>query len=378
MNEHEASEIAQALFDEAGDALILFDPETNRIVDVNPMVEQLTGFSRKELLEHDVGNLFRAEFQGGQHALRHASRKTGFFHSQDGFLLRTQHEGVWTPVNLTVTRLHVRPRTLGLITARDTREQREAYTRLKKMEAEYVRVLGAISDCIWSAGIDSRGEWLFRYFSPALERMVSRSAKHFLGGMHRWSGLIHPDDRPVWEAALARLRGGQASQAEYRVVLGDGSVRWLRDSAVVSRGDGGQLCRIDGVLSDITDRKHAEAAQRGREDVNRRICETALAGLWIADADGRLTFANARFADLLGYRPEELVGRPLRTLADAEGQALATANLERCRQQLTATQEYKLQTRDGTALWLTVSPNPSFDRDGRYVGTLGLVLGVKA
>jgi len=49
-----AQEFAQALFEEAGDALILFDPETEQILEVNPMAQRLSGFSRRALREiHD-------------------------------------------------------------------------------------------------------------------------------------------------------------------------------------------------------------------------------------------------------------------------------------------------------------------------------------
>src|SRR5262249_18410632 len=54
--------------------------------------------------------------------------------SQEGFFLRHQQDGIWIPVNLSITRLHIEPKPLGLITARDIREQREAHRRLKAAE----------------------------------------------------------------------------------------------------------------------------------------------------------------------------------------------------------------------------------------------------
>src|SRR5947209_12727059 len=144
-------ELASTLFEEAGDALFLFDPESERLLDVNPMAQRLTGFSRRELLQRPVSYLIRAEAQGGLDRLRQAFRRTGLFHSQEGFWLRHQQDGRWTPVNLTVTRLHTDPGPLGLLTARDITERREAHAQLKKMEAELRRVLSSVPDCLWSA-----------------------------------------------------------------------------------------------------------------------------------------------------------------------------------------------------------------------------------
>src|SRR5258708_1845665 len=112
-------ELAQTLFEEAGDALFLFDPGDGRIVDVNPVAQRFSGVGRPALLKESVDTLFRSEKQGGVNRLQRAYRTTGQFHSEDGYYLRQRNDGTWLPVNLTVARLHARPKTLGLITARD-------------------------------------------------------------------------------------------------------------------------------------------------------------------------------------------------------------------------------------------------------------------
>src|SRR5919204_2972683 len=159
MRHSSAKDLAQALFEEAGDALFLFDPETDQVQDVNPMAERLSGYSRQELLSFQATYLFRFAGQGGKQRLQQAANKTTVFHAQDGFLLRTHQDGVWVPVNVTITRLHLQPRTLALITARDMREQHEAHQRLQRMEAEMRRILAAVSDCLWSAEWSAEGKW---------------------------------------------------------------------------------------------------------------------------------------------------------------------------------------------------------------------------
>src|SRR5437660_1021916 len=142
---YNVEELAQTLFEESGDALFLFDPDTEQLLDANPMALRLSGFTRRELLSQAITFLFRSEAQGGLQRLRHAYKKTGIFHSQEGFLLRHRKDGVWVPVNLTVTRLHAEPKTLGLVTARDITEYREAQNLLQRTEAELRQVLGSVS-----------------------------------------------------------------------------------------------------------------------------------------------------------------------------------------------------------------------------------------
>ena len=200
MNAINAKDLAQALLEEAGDALFLFDPETDQVYGVSRAAEQLSGYAREDLLKFPATYMFRFGGQGergGQNRLRQAAAKTGVFHSQEGYFLRTRADGVWVPVNVTVSRLHVKPRPLALITARDVRERHEAHARLQKMEAELRRVLSAVSDCLWSAEY-AGGVWTYRYFSPVVEALTGRPPDWFLGGARRWEDIVHPDDRGRW------------------------------------------------------------------------------------------------------------------------------------------------------------------------------------
>src|SRR6516165_9030609 len=54
MSRYNTQELAITLFEEAGDALLLFDPETEELVDANPMAQRLTGIGRSELLRLPV------------------------------------------------------------------------------------------------------------------------------------------------------------------------------------------------------------------------------------------------------------------------------------------------------------------------------------
>ena len=65
MNQIYTEGLAQALFEEAGDALFLFEPESDRLVDVNRTAERLTGMSHTELLALSAMYLFRFGGRGG-------------------------------------------------------------------------------------------------------------------------------------------------------------------------------------------------------------------------------------------------------------------------------------------------------------------------
>jgi two-component system, cell cycle sensor histidine kinase and response regulator CckA len=285
--------LAQALFEESGDALFLFDPESQQLLDANSTGQRLSGFPLRELLHFSLPQLFRFEGPGGMQPLVSASRKTGVFHSGEGYAMRTIKDGVWIPVHLTTARLHVKPKTLGLITARDDRGQYEAHQQLKGVEAQLRRVMASVSDCLWSAEVDNTGQCVYRYFSPVAERITGHPAEYFMEGIHRWWSLVHPDDQARWAKALARLRAGQSCQEDYRLLLADGSIRWVHDSVLVSREK--DALRLDGVITDITQRKQAELDLKEKDDRFHSFMNNSPAIAFMKDLEGRFIYHNRPF-----------------------------------------------------------------------------------
>ena len=201
------------------------DPDSEQLLDVSAAALRLTGFEREPLLRMPASYLFRYEAKGGKERLRAAAQKSGVHHPQEGYLLRTNRDGVWVPVSLSVSRLHVRPRTLALFTARDVRERREADRQLKRVEQELARVTAAIAACLWSAEVDGSGRWVYKYWSAAVEKITGRPADFFFPGPASGQRSVHPEDRSTWRETLSRPRGSERGQAEYRIVWPDGLVR---------------------------------------------------------------------------------------------------------------------------------------------------------
>src|SRR5439155_20733037 len=323
--------LAQALFEECGDALFLFDPDTQQLLDANSTAQRLSGFPLRELLHFSVPQLFRFEGPGGLQPLLSASRKTGIFHSGEGYSMRTIKDGVWIPVHLTTARLHVKPKTLGLITVRDDRGQQEAHQQLKNMEAELRRVMASVSECLWSAEVNDSGQCVYRYFSPVVERITGHPAEYFMEGIHRWWSLVHPDDQARWAKALARLRAGQSSHEDYRLLLADGSVRWVHDSVLVSREK--NAIRLHGVITDITARKQAELDLKEKDERFHSFMNNSPAIAFMKDSEGRLIYHNRPFQRLFQQGKESLLGKTdfdlfppevARKLQENDGAAIST------------------------------------------------------
>jgi PAS domain S-box-containing protein len=363
--------LGQALFDEAGDALFLFDPDTDALLAVNPTAQRLTGFAHETLLSRPATWLFRVRGPGAREGLLQIASRSSVIHGQDGFLLRTGQDGVWIPVNVTITRLHVQPRTLALLTARDLRPHQEARQRVEQTEAELRRILAAVSDCLWSAAVDA-GHWQYRLVSPVIERLTGRPPTYFQH-LRAWREAVYPDDRPRWELAVRGWLGGQAGVVEYRVVRPDGSRAWVRDTASVSR-EGASL-RVDGVLTDITDQRAAEDALAGERHLLRTLMDTLPENIFFKDAASRFLRINRALATRWGLAdPAEAIGTTDFDYFADEHASPAYADEQqvlRTGQPLVDFEEKEVWP-DGHVTWASTTKLPLRDASGAIIGTFGI------
>ncbi len=259
MNHYDRDELAITLFEESGDALFLFDPLSEAMMDVNPMAQRLSGFPYTELLRMKVTYLFRSNAHGGVHRLRHAFLRTGLFHSQEDFLLRHAKDGVWVPVNLTVTRLHARPKTLGLITARDISERKKLETSLLYERHLLHSLLDNIPDRIYFKDSESRfirvnkaQAQLQGLSSP--DEAVNRSDFDFFPEEYARKGQA--DERRVMETGESLI--AQEEQFTDR----QGRKHWVSTTKSPLRDAKGQTVGTFGITRDITEHKQLEEKLR--------------------------------------------------------------------------------------------------------------------
>lgn len=106
-----------------------------------------------------------------------------------------------------------------------------------------------------------------------------------------WTLLIAPDDQPLVDQRQARLLAGSAHTVEFRIVTKSGDMRWLRDHAHPEVDPAtGQIVRIFGAATDITERKAAEAALRESEERFRLALDALPVMIFNHDRDLRYTW----------------------------------------------------------------------------------------
>ena len=86
----------------------------------------------------------------------------------------------------------------------------------------------------------------------------------------------------------------------------DGSIMWGLQNSRLIRDDHGNILYIEGTFQDITGRKEAEEGLRESERLFRDLTEKSLVGIYLIQ-DGVFRYVNSQFAELLGYKADELI-----------------------------------------------------------------------
>jgi PAS domain S-box-containing protein len=128
---------------------------------------------------------------------------------------------------------------------------------------------------------------------------------------------VHPDDRGRVAADHSRLFSEPGPyESEFRVVLPDGSTRWILSRGETIRDGSGAPCGIAGINMDITTRKHVEdELRRSKREARARFREikalyqNAPVGLALLDRDLKFVRINEALARLNGLSVDEHIGR---------------------------------------------------------------------
>lgn len=111
---------------------------------------------------------------------------------------------------------------------------------------------------------------------------------------------VHPEDRHLREAAFEKAH--QTGELFYivRLLMEDGSLRWLRVNGRMSFDGEGRPERVYGLAIDVTDQRNNELARREREDGLRLAIDAAEMGTWVLDLQTNRLHPSERYRDILG------------------------------------------------------------------------------
>ena len=122
--------------------------------------------------------------------------------------------------------------------------------------------------------------------------------------------------------------------------------------------------------------KRAAAALRESEAKYRRMVETSLEGIWAVTADETNSYVNDEMARMLGYSPEDMIGRPLADFLTDEARLDQEMRMAERRSGESGRYERAYQHADGSDVYCMVSVTPVMGDDGEFHGSFAMVTNI--
>jgi PAS domain S-box-containing protein len=375
----ESEQDLNTVIDTALDAIVLIDGR-GRISLWNPAAKQMFGYSAEEALGEDLHNLLTpARFHEAYEKGFDRFRRTG-----EGPVLQRVLElaalrkgGLEFPVEVSVANLKKGEEWYAVGVIRDITERKRAEGELKESEREKSLILDNANECIAYHDKDHRLVWANRAYLAGVRTSTGLpvTVEDVRGKtcFESWGLGQLCNHCPVTKA----IQSGQADEAEltpenqphWPAAYGSWSVR-----ATPVRDSSGAVIGAIELAHDITERKRTEAALRASEKRYAQLAAHTRTVTWEVDVDGVYTFVSPVVEAVLGYCPEELVGkRHFFDLAPAEDRdAVREFGLKILREQRTCTNfENRVLAKDGRPVWVLTNGVSLFGQQGQLIGFSG-------
>ena len=204
--------------------------------------------------------------------------------------------------------------------------------------------------------------------NPALVAMLRYRNKEELLALEPNSLNFDSGQSPV----LGRVAGDRGSVRTREVTLRrlDGTAAVCLDTSRAVWDANGAIIRYQGTLTDITEKRTMEMRIRQQEQFRQKLLESFPDLILVVDLDERYSFASSRIRDLLGYRPEELVGKKIEDMQDHSPEFLQLYRDVASGRQLFASSEYGALHRNGSWRTMRASASQLFDTENKLSGVI--------
>jgi diguanylate cyclase (GGDEF)-like protein/PAS domain S-box-containing protein len=244
---------------ELGQGVAVVDIEHLRFLFVNDALCRMLGYRADEMLA--LPSLFALVPPDDipELAADGARRRAGEAVERDRYEARAiRKDGGVIETDVSVKALPSLPGSCMLVLVRDVSNERRREREASAAERQYRNLVERLPVVTYVAEPGQIGTWA--YISPQIERMTGYTPRQWIEDPHIWANAIHPDDRTRVIAAETRLeRGERLAAIEYRLITRSGNLIWVSDEAVLRSEPDGGVWLLDGLLTDISDRKAAES-----------------------------------------------------------------------------------------------------------------------
>lgn len=355
------------LFESAKDGILILDYETGHIVDVNPFLTTMLGFSYEEMLGKTLWDIGFARDRIDSKLNFEDLKREGYVRYDD-LPLETKDHRTFS-VEFISNVYPVDTQNVIQCNIRDITERKRAGEALRESEERFRSAFGHAAIGMALLGID--GRWL--QVNQALCDVVGYSEQELLATT--FQAISHPDDLESDLNYVRQMLTGEIQyyQMEKRYVHKRGHAVWILLSASLIRNAAGKPQYFLAHIQNITERKRTQETLQKTHDQLTALIQAAPMGIAVLDPDGHVQLWNPAAERIFGWQEAEVLGHPMPTIPPdkqdehrsfyrqvMDGHAFTGIDVVR-------------QRKDGALVDISLSTAALKDEEGHVVGILGIM-----
>jgi len=230
------------------------------------------------------------------------------------------------------------------ITERRQAEERTRASETNLAVAQKIAHLGS-----WGLDLSNRNDLNENplHWSDEVFRIFGYEPGEIAASNENFFRAVHPDDRAaIASAMMDAIEKGKDYHIEHRIILPDGTERFVYEKSDIVFDESGQPLKMMGTVIDITERKQAEIERD-------RFFTLSLDMLAIVDSDGYMKRLNPAFEATLGFSDAELMAVPFLEFVHPDDHAATIAEMGKMDSGAPVMRfENRYRCRDGSYKWL--------------------------
>ncbi len=265
-----------------------------------------------------------------------------------------------------------------------TIELAEANKILKDEIAERIEIESALKkrefQLIETQTVAKIGNWDLDLMTPGLDwsnetyKLFDKDPDNFNPSFDEFARLVHPNDLEIMQSKFNNAL--ESDEKPYHVevrIINDSGREWVMETfGKVARDDNGKAISIFGTTQNVTERSLLEALQKSEKRFTD-LSENSTDFIWEFDENEIFTYASPSIKNLLGYSPEEMIGKSAFAPITSEGERVMKEFVlhKKARKSFSAIVNIN-QHKNGNEVILESSGVPIIDRNGKYHGYRGI------
>ncbi len=191
----------------------------------------------------------------------------------------------------------------------DISEQKQAQERLKKQKRERSILLRNLPGMAYKYISENDKEWTMMFVSEGCKVLTGYKPEELVNNSTVSYGdlIVEEDKRTVWREVQKYLDAERPFNMEYRIRTKGGELKWVWERGRGIFDEDGELENIQGIITDVTERKNIEFQLRKSEKKFRSYVENAPVGVYVVDEDGNYVDVNEAACEMTGYSKDELL-----------------------------------------------------------------------